>query len=56
MQPLLEVDDLQTHFFTPGGVIRAVNLRHGRKGVSKSVSAVGGFKDRARQKSWQELF
>ena len=30
---LLEVDDLQTHFFTPGGVIRAVN------GVSYHVRA-----------------
>ena len=30
-QALLEVDDLQTHFFTPGGVIRAVN------GVSYSL-------------------
>ena len=32
-QPLLEVDDLQTHFFTPDGVIRAVN------GVSYSLKA-----------------
>jgi oligopeptide/dipeptide ABC transporter ATP-binding protein len=49
---LLEVDDLQTHFFTPGGVIRAVNgvsyhLKPGEtlgvvgeSGCGKSVTAL----------------
>ena len=52
VQPLLEVQDLQTHFFTPGGVIRAVNgvsyhLRAGEtlgvvgeSGCGKSVTAL----------------
>jgi oligopeptide/dipeptide ABC transporter ATP-binding protein len=50
--PLLEVDNLQTHFFTPGGVIRAVNgvsyhLKPGEtlgvvgeSGCGKSVTAL----------------
>jgi peptide/nickel transport system ATP-binding protein len=32
-RPLLEIEDLQTHFFTPAGVVRAVD------GVSYTVSA-----------------
>ena len=51
-QALLEVEDLQTHFFTPGGVIRAVNgvsyhLKAGEtlgvvgeSGCGKSVTAL----------------
>jgi oligopeptide/dipeptide ABC transporter ATP-binding protein len=51
-RPLLEIDNLQTHFFTPAGVVRAVdgvsyNLRNGEtlgvvgeSGCGKSVTAL----------------
>ena len=51
-RPLLEIDNLQTHFFTPAGVVRAVDgvsysLRSGEtlgvvgeSGCGKSVTAL----------------
>jgi oligopeptide/dipeptide ABC transporter ATP-binding protein len=51
-EPLLEIDNLQTHFFTPSGIVRAVdgvfyNLRQGEtlgvvgeSGCGKSVTAL----------------